>query len=678
MEIDPLTPLNHATAGFNHVLAGHPEAAVPFYRRFYEMDPENPFGLFTNAWVLLFARRFAEAEPFVERLEAGFPTNPYLSIARAQLWGAQGQRDRALAAITPDVLGLAAHNEMWSRELTHCYALAGRVDEAIHWFENTVRIGTINYPFWSRHDWMLDNLRGDERFQQILEQVRAEWAEGVSPEEAGRYPAPQVLDRSASSTGPAQRSADTTSPVASDTSVVVLPFANLSPDPDNEYFGDGLTAELIADLSKIGPLRVISHSSAMRLKGTDKALTTIGHELNVRYVLEGTVRKAGNSVRITSQLIDATDDTHLWAEKYSGTLEDVFDIQERVSREIAKALQIELTSGDDRRVATRPIEDVSAYECYLRAKHEIFRFTQEGLDRALELLRQGLEIAGDNALLYVTLGTAYWQHVNTGLDPDERYLQQAEECARKAFELEPEFAPAHCLRGLVWWHRGNAQEAAREFKHALTLDPDNPQALLFRAAVLAAAGKEWTAEANRLLEIDPLTPINQVVPAWGHLLQGRFSLAAAECRRWLEREPGSPLASLLLGDILARDGHPHEAESVLEQLAAREPETVFGQVALFLSHGLGGRATEALQAVTPSLTASVGRDLQYSWEMATGYALIKETDEALEWLENATRHGFINYPFLSQYDPLLEHLRQEQRFKALMEEVRSQWERFEV
>ena len=200
------------------------------------------------------------------------------------------------------------------------------------------------------------------------------------------------------------------------------------------------------------------------------------------------------------------------------------------------------------------------------------------------------------------------------------------------------------MRGLVWWHRGNAQEAAREFKHALTLDPDNPQALLFRAAVLAAAGKEWTAEADRLLEIDPLTPINQVVPAWGHLLQGRFSLAAAECRRWLEREPGSPLASLLLGDILARDGHPHEAESVLEQLAAREPETVFGQVALFLSHGLGGRATEALQAVTPSLTASVGRDLQYSWEMATGYALIKETDEALEWLENATRHGFINYP----------------------------------
>ena len=135
---------------------------------------------------------------------------------------------------------------------------------------------------------------------------------------------------------------------------------------------------------------------------------------------------------------------------------------------------------------------------------------------------------------------------------------------------------------------------------------------------------------------------------------------------------------MLLGDILARDGHQDEAESVLEQLAARLPETVFGQVALCLSHALGGRATEALQAVTPSLTASVRRDVQYSWEMAAGYALIDERDEALNWLEHAVRHGFLNYAFLSQHDPLLENLRQEPRFKALMEKVRSQSERFEV
>ena len=402
-----MTSLNHVVAGFNEVLAGHPEKAIAFYWRFHEMDPEDPFGLWTNAWVLPHAGRITEVEPFVERLGATSATNPYLSIARAQLWGAQGERDKALAAISPEVVGLAANNEQLSRELTHCYALAGAVEGAIHWLENTVRIGTINYPFWSRYDWMLDSLRDDVRFQRILARVREEWVEGVSPEEAAAYPAPraagQVLDRPASSTREARRSAGADSLAVSHTSIAVLPFTNLSPDPDNEYFSDGLTAELIADLSKVRALRVISHSSAMRLKGTDKSLMTIGHELNVRYVLEGSVRKAGNSIRITSQLIDATDDTHLWAEKYSGTLEDVFDIQERVSREIVKALQIELTSDDDHRVAARPIDDVSAYECYLRAKHEIFRYAQEGLDRALALLRQGLEIAGDNALLHVTL-----------------------------------------------------------------------------------------------------------------------------------------------------------------------------------------------------------------------------------------------------------------------------------
>jgi serine/threonine protein kinase len=460
--------------------------------------------------------------------------------------------------------------------------------------------------------------------------------------------------------------------------IAVLPFTNMSPDPANEYFSDGLTEEIIADLSKIRALRVISRTSIMRLKGTDKDLRTIGRELNARYLLEGSVRKSGNSLRITAQLIDAQDDVHLWAEKYSGSLEDVFDIQERVSRAIVKALQITLSPDEDRRVAERPIHDVRAYECYLRAKHQIWRFTQDGLDRALELLRDGLEIVGENALLHGTLGTAYWQHINAGVRPAEQYLQKAEECVAKVFQLEPDSAAGHYLRGLIWLTRGNIQEAVSALKRALVLEPDNSEALFMHAALLSAAGKDSTAEAARLLDVDPLSPHNLLVPAWGHLVQGRFSLALAECRRWHERDQNSPLAALFLGDVLARSDGIDEAEAIFEQLAARLPQTMFGQLALFLGHGLRGDRAKALEAVSPTLTEAARWDLQYSWEMATGYALIDEREAALGWLENAIRRGLINYPFLSQYDPLLKNIRQEKRFQELMEEVRSRWERFEV
>jgi len=144
----------------------------------------------------------------------------------------------------------------------------------------------------------------------------------------------------------------------------------MSPDPDQEYFSDGLTEEIITDLSKIHTLRVISRTSAMRLKGTEKDIKKIGKELNVGYVLEGSVRKAGNNIRITAQLIDATSDSHIWAEKYSGTLEDVFDIQERVSRSIVDALKLKLSPEEDQRIAQRPIDNVHAYECYLKARYE--------------------------------------------------------------------------------------------------------------------------------------------------------------------------------------------------------------------------------------------------------------------------------------------------------------------
>jgi len=172
-------------------------------------------------------------------------------------------------------------------------------------------------------------------------------------------------------------------------SIIVLPFDNISPDPDQEYFCDGMTEEIITDLSHVHDLLVISRSSAMTFKGTKKKIREIAQEVNVRYVLEGSVRKAGNNLRITAQLIDSANDAHLWAEKYSGTLDDVFDIQEKVSRSLVDALKLKLTAEEKRIIAAKPILNVYAYECFIKARQELWTWSEAGWRMPWGIFKKG-------------------------------------------------------------------------------------------------------------------------------------------------------------------------------------------------------------------------------------------------------------------------------------------------
>src|SRR5678809_180942 len=222
---------------------------------------------------------------------------------------------------------------------------------------------------------------------------------------------------------------------ASKKAIVVLPFSNLSPDPDNAYFAAGLMEEVIADLSRVRALTVISRTSSVKLKETGWDLRRIGRELNVRYALEGSVRRAGSALRITAQLIDVETDAHLWADKYAGTVDDVFDLQERLSRRIVEALEITLSPPEDREIAERPIADIRAFEYYQRARQEYYRHNPEGMLAARALAEHGLAVVGPNEALYGMLGTVYaWAPTFLG-EEEETTLREAEECARRAFEL---------------------------------------------------------------------------------------------------------------------------------------------------------------------------------------------------------------------------------------------------
>ena len=464
-------------------------------------------------------------------------------------------------------------------------------------------------------------------------------------------------------------------------SIVVLPFDDMSPGKDNEYFSDGLTEEIISDLSSIQSLRVISRTSAMMLKGTKKSMKTIGRELEVQYVLEGSVRKAGNQLRITAQLIDALNDAHLWAEKYSGRLDDVFDIQEKVSRSIVDALKIKLTEKEDRQIANRPIEDVNAYECHLRAQYHLWLLTKEGLDKALKFIDMGLEIIGRNELLFGDKGLWYIHYQDFVGGKDEGLLNKAEECVKEIFLLNPDSAFGNFLNVQISRKRGNAQAAVREFKKAIQVYPENPDFLVWLIWVYGHSGQIDTAQPyiNKLLEIDPFTPISRMIKGNIDFFNGEFKSAIKSIYKGLQFEIQNSFYRFWYAVALACGRRTEEAILEFETIKKETPNTFWAhQLSDFFVNALKGNKIEALKSILDETKDMFRKDEMYPIWMAECYALIDEKEQAMNWLDHGIGWGFINYPFLNEYDPLFENIRGEPRFKKLMERVKHEWENFEV
>ena len=464
-------------------------------------------------------------------------------------------------------------------------------------------------------------------------------------------------------------------------SILVLPFTNLSADPENEYFSDGLTEEVIADLAKVRSLRVISRTSAMRLKGTDKPIEAISRALNTRYVLEGSVRKSGTDLRITAQLIDAPNDTHLWSEKYSGNLDDVFDIQEKVSRSIVDALELELNPEESRRLAERPIENIQAYECYLRARAEMLRGPEDGLERALRHLEVGLEIVGENVLLYTGMAEVYLQYYEYGFKTDERTLQNAAKYAGKVTELQPDSAERHYLAGRIERFRGTVLRAVRHFEKAFEINPNHTDNLLFLgAAYFCQVGKAILAEPfiKRIAEIDPLTPLTLFTLGNFQMMEGQLDRSLSTFQKIRRLEPENWFSMLWAVYVLAWQKKHDEACDLVDEMVRQGSHGYATEWCLFLKFALQGEKEKALEVLSDDAKRYFWNDPETTWLGASAHSLIGEKEEALDWLEHAIDRGWINYPLFSRNDPLLENIRGEERFKKLMDRIKPEWERFEA
>lgn len=462
-------------------------------------------------------------------------------------------------------------------------------------------------------------------------------------------------------------------------SIAVLPFTNLSPDAENEYFADGLTEEMIADLSKVRSLRVISRTSSMALKGTSKDVKAIGRELRVRFVLEGMVRRAADRLRISARLIDASSDECLWTEKYDGMVEDVFVMQERLARTIVDALQLQLTANEHKQLAVRPIDNVHAYECYLQARQEAYRWRQDAIDHAIQLLQNGLAIIGENAELYAALGRTHLQYREAGIDLGEGPLREADKCARRVLALDPQFPAGLQLRGWINYSDGRIQEAVRDLKAAHEIHPSNPDTLALLCNCYLISG--YVSFARPLIDqwvaVDPLTPLTRCAPGFADLMEGTFGSALGPYQQMFEMDPGNPMVRLFYVPILAANGRMSEVREIASTFPPEVKDTIPARLTNFLAHALAGNRSDALAMLAPEIETFANATDVFPRFLALGYAAIGMADRAIHSLSIAVNRGFINYPFLAHHDPFMKPLRTDPRFQQLLATVRERWEKFE-
>ena len=465
--------------------------------------------------------------------------------------------------------------------------------------------------------------------------------------------------------------------VVRNNSIAVLPFANMSSDPEQEYFSDGLTEEIISDLAKLSALVVISRSSIMTFKGTQKKMKEIATELNVHYVVEGSVRKAGNNIRITAQLIDAQNDSHLWSEKYNGTLDDIFDMQDKVSTSIVAALKLKLTPEEVAIIIERPIKNVQAYDCYLKARHEIYRGTKESMQNGFKLLQNGLDLVGPNDLLYGLLGFGYIFYFRFIDKLDHSYLDRAQEYARKSFELNPQSALGFVINGWIHWTHGNLQESANAMKRALEIEPDNVDVLFGLGEVYLYAGKSTTTYdvALKMVAIDPLNTMS-------YIMQGSFFLdrnikdGLPYFEKAYHMDPTSLLTQWMLACAYCWCEKYEEAYPLIDSVAEIAPDWAYVRQLIFLKHGLQGNKEKALEYATKELEDEAKDDRHFAFHLAECYAVINEKEKALDLLEYAMQL-FYPYQFIST-DPLLKNIANEERFKKLIQEAKEKSAKFEL
>ena len=454
-------------------------------------------------------------------------------------------------------------------------------------------------------------------------------------------------------------------------SIAVLPFVNVSSDPENEYLSDGLTDELIDALAKVDGLRVASRTSVFSLKGKAQDVRAAGALLGVSEVLEGTVRKAGDRLRIAARLTSTQDGRLLWSQRYDRELVDVFAVQDEIARTIVDTLRANSFADLADPVPTRYTTNPKAYGLYLKGRYAWNKRTQDGVHEAIRYFEQAIAEDRNYPLAYAGLSDSYALHVDYRNVPVHDGLERAKAYARKAIELDDSVAEAHAsLAWCLFIYDWDWDASALEFRRAIELDPRYASAHQWYASLLASQGKsdESVLEAQRAMELDATSVSVRRSVAWVNYYARRYDQARYHAQRAIAMNPTAEESYRVLGLTLAQSGELDEAERVMREAVELPGGSTYARAMLGYVLARAGKHAAA-RGLLDELGAEAARDYVSPVAFAVLYIGLGELDRALSWAERAheERRGWLAY---FKVNSLVDPLRGEPRFEALVRKMK--------
>jgi TolB-like protein/Tfp pilus assembly protein PilF len=446
-------------------------------------------------------------------------------------------------------------------------------------------------------------------------------------------------------------------------SVAVLPFANRSADPNTDYLSDGITESLINNLSQISTLRVTARSIVFRYKGKDADPRKVGSDLHVRAVVSGRLLKRGSSLIIQAELMDVATGSQLWGGQYNREAENVFLLQDDLSREISEKLRLRLTGDEKRRLTKRYTEDAEAYRFYLKGRYHWNKRNPEGLQKAVDYFQQALNRDPAYPLPYAGLADTYAYLSFFHVVPPRQAMPKAKAAAAKALEIDDHLAEAHVSLGYVsFTYDGDWSAAGKHFEQALALNPIYSGAHTFYAFYLNSLGRseEALAVAKRALDLDPASPAVSHSLAVQLYLARRFDQAIEQAHNTLEMDANFAISYQLLGEVHVSKGLYREGLLALEKFSALSRTSAISRALVGYSHARLGERSAALRIIE-ELTSASKHSFIPAFLYALVYAGLEDKDQAFGWLEKAYEERFNRLAYLKQ-DALWDPLRSDPRF----------------